>query len=74
MLGSLPERVRALYGIPYTRAQRAACAAVMRSARLARALTPAPLKRGSCIPAFEMVAATERRRIERGQPTPQLAG
>lgn len=74
MLGSLPERVRELYDLPYTPAQRAACAAVMRSARLARALTPAPLKRGSCIPAFEMVAATERSRIERGQPTPQLVG
>jgi uncharacterized protein (DUF2236 family) len=74
MLGSLPERVRELYGLPYSAAQRAACAAVMSGARLARALAPAPLKRGSCIPEFEMVAATERRRIERGQPTPQLVG
>lgn len=74
MLGSLPPRVRELYGLAYTRAQRAGCAAAVASGRLARLLTPGPLKRGSCVPAFEMVAATERRRIERGEPTPQLAG
>jgi uncharacterized protein (DUF2236 family) len=73
MLGSLPPRVRELYGLSYSRAQQATCAAVMTSARLARPLLPASNKRGSCIPEFEMVAATERRRIERGQPTPQLA-
>jgi uncharacterized protein (DUF2236 family) len=74
MLGSLPERVRELYGLSFGRAQRLACAAVLRSARLARPLLPASLRHGSCIPEFEMVAATERLRIERGQPTPQLAG
>ncbi|HWX88171.1 MAG TPA: oxygenase MpaB family protein [Solirubrobacteraceae bacterium] len=74
MLGSLPPRVRELYGLPYTSAQRAACAGVLASGRLARLFAPSSLKRGSCIPEFEMVALTERRRIERGQPTPQLAG
>jgi uncharacterized protein (DUF2236 family) len=74
MLGSLPERVRELYGLSYTPARRAACAAVLASARAARRLFPASLKRGSCIPEFEMVAATERHRLERGQQTPQLAG
>jgi uncharacterized protein (DUF2236 family) len=74
MLGSLPARVRRLYGLRYTRAQAAACAAVLASGRLARLLAPQSLTHGSCIPQFEMVAATERHRIERGQPTPQLAG
>jgi uncharacterized protein (DUF2236 family) len=74
MLSSLPERVRELYGLTYTAAQRAACAAVLASARVARPLLPASLKRGSCIPEFEMVAATERHRIEQGRQTPQLAG
>ncbi|HEX5308831.1 MAG TPA: oxygenase MpaB family protein [Solirubrobacteraceae bacterium] len=73
MLGSLPERVRELYGLPFSRSQEAACRAVMASSRAARVFMPASLKLGSCIPEFEMVAATERRRIERGQPTPQLA-
>jgi uncharacterized protein (DUF2236 family) len=74
MLGSLPERVRELYGLSYTARQARACAAVLASGRLARMLAPRSLTHGSCIPEFEMVAATERRRIERGQPTPQLAG
>jgi uncharacterized protein (DUF2236 family) len=74
MLGSLPERVRELYGLRYTSAQAAACAAVLASGRFARLLAPRSLTHGSCIPEFEMVAQTERHRIERGQPTPQLAG
>lgn len=74
MLGSLPARVRELYGLPYTSAQRVACAGVLASGRVACLLAPASLKRGSCIPEFEMVASTERGRIERGEPTPQLAG
>jgi uncharacterized protein (DUF2236 family) len=74
MLGSLPGRVRELYGLRYTSAQAAACSAVLASGRLARLLAPRSLTHGSCIPEFEMVALTERRRIERGEPTPQLAG
>ncbi len=74
MLGSLPPRVRELYGLTYTPAQRAACAAVLASGRFARMLAPRSLTHGSCVPEFEMVAATERRRIENGQPTPQLVG
>jgi uncharacterized protein (DUF2236 family) len=74
MLGSLPQRVRELYGLRYTRAHAAACAAVLASGRLARMLAPRSLTHGSCIPEFEMVARAERRRIERGQSTPQLAG
>jgi uncharacterized protein (DUF2236 family) len=74
MLGSLPARVRELYGLSYTPAQAAACSVALLSGRVARRFAPSSLARGSCIPQFEMVAATERRRIERGQPTPQLAG
>ena len=74
MLASLPERVRELYGLRYTPAQAAACAVVLASGRVAHMLAPRSLTHGSCIPEFEMVAATERRRIEDGKPTPQLAG
>jgi uncharacterized protein (DUF2236 family) len=74
MLGSLPPRVRELYGLSFTSAQAATCRAVLAGGRLARKLAPRSQTHGSCIPEFEMVAATERRRIERGQPTPQLAG
>jgi uncharacterized protein (DUF2236 family) len=74
MLGSLPERVRELYGLRYTTAQAAACRVALAGGRFARLLAPHSLTRGSCIPEFEMVAQTERRRIQRGEPTPQLAG
>jgi uncharacterized protein (DUF2236 family) len=74
MLGSLPARVRELYGLRLSPARRVAAHAAFATARLALRLTPPALARGSCIPAFEMVTATERRRIERGEPTPRLAG
>lgn len=72
MLGSLPPRVRELYRLRYTPAQAAACRAVLALARGSRPLLPASRKRGSCIAEFEGVAAVERRRIERGEPTPQI--
>jgi uncharacterized protein (DUF2236 family) len=72
MLGSLPPRVRALYGLRYTPAQAAACRAVLATARLARPLFPAALRRGSCAREFAEVAAVERRRLRRGTPTPQI--
>jgi uncharacterized protein (DUF2236 family) len=72
LLGSLPERVRELYGLRYTRAQAAACAATLAASRIAQPLVPRSLRRGSCATHFAGVAAVERRRIERGQPTPQI--
>jgi uncharacterized protein (DUF2236 family) len=74
ILGSLPPRVRELYGLSFSPAQQAVCRAAFTTARLARRVTPRSVACGSCIPAFEMVTATERRRIERGEPTPQLVG
>jgi uncharacterized protein (DUF2236 family) len=73
MLGSLPERVRELYGLRYGPLTAAACAAVLGAARRARPLLPLKLARGSCVPEFRMVAETERRRIARGRRTPRLA-
>ncbi len=72
MLGSLPERVRELYGLSFAPAQAAACRMALAGGRLMRTLAPRSYTHGSCIPEFEMVAAVERRRIERGQPTPQV--
>jgi uncharacterized protein (DUF2236 family) len=73
MLGSLPGRVRELYGLTFNPVQAVACRAAITAARLARPLVPSPLRRGSCQGEFEQVMAVERRRIERGEPTPQLA-
>jgi uncharacterized protein (DUF2236 family) len=73
MLGSLPERVRELYGLPYGAPQRAAFTAAAATMRAARRATPSALARGYNTRSFAMVARTERRRIERGQPTPQVS-
>jgi uncharacterized protein (DUF2236 family) len=73
MLCSLPARVRELYGLRCTPLHEAACAALLASSRHTRPLLPRRLARGSCVPEFRMVAATEQRRIARGEPTPQLA-
>jgi uncharacterized protein (DUF2236 family) len=72
MLGSLPARVRELYGLQYGRRERAAFMAGVRLIRTARRVVPPRLAHGSCIREFELVAATERRRIQRGRPTPQI--
>jgi uncharacterized protein (DUF2236 family) len=72
MLGSLPSRVRSLYGLPYGMRERAAFGAAVRAVRAVRRFTPAPLARGWNTNAFERVARTERFRIQHGRPTPQV--
>jgi uncharacterized protein (DUF2236 family) len=73
MLGSLPDRVRELYGISYSRAQQLAFRAVVRGLRGARPLTPRTIREGYNTGHFRMVARTERRRLRRGDRTPQVA-
>jgi hypothetical protein len=73
MLGSLPRRVRELYGLSYSRRQALAFDAAARAIRTARWLTPGPLARGPNTQVFDGVARTERWRIEHGKPTPQVA-
>lgn len=72
MLGSLPRRVRELYGLEYTSRQQSAFTATARAIRVARRLVPDPLARGYNTRQFDGVAKTERQRIERGVPTPQV--
>ena len=72
MLASLPPRVRELYGLSYTRAHAAAFRAAVGLVRAARMVAPRPLTRGSSRRSYEMVANTERWRIEQGKPTPQV--
>jgi uncharacterized protein (DUF2236 family) len=72
MLGSLPRRVRELYGLSFTRPQQGGFAAAVQAIRTARRLMPGPLARGKNTRSFDGVARTERRRIERGLPTPQV--
>lgn len=72
MLGSLPRRVRELYGLDFTRRQQLAFEATARAVRSARRLMPDPLARGWNTRSFDGVARTERWRIEHGKPTPQI--
>ncbi|HEX6390419.1 MAG TPA: oxygenase MpaB family protein [Solirubrobacteraceae bacterium] len=72
MLNSLPGVVRRHYRLELSLQQRLAARAVMEALRRSNPLVPGQIKRGSCIPEFEMVARTEARRIARGEPTPQV--
>jgi uncharacterized protein (DUF2236 family) len=73
LLGSVPARVRELYGISYSRRQQRAFRAVVRGLRGARPLTPRSIREGYNTAHFRMVARTERRRLQRGERTPQVA-
>jgi uncharacterized protein (DUF2236 family) len=73
MLGSMPERVRRHYGLSYSRSQRLAFRAVVRGLRAARPVTPRSIREGYNTGHFRMVARTERRRLARGEPTPQAS-
>lgn len=73
MLGSLPPRVRQLYGLSWSRRQELAFRAAVSALRRSRPLAPARIRRGENSASFELVARTERTRIERGEPTPGLA-
>jgi uncharacterized protein (DUF2236 family) len=72
MLGSLPERVRELYGLRYTPAHATAFEAAVRFVRASLRVTPPAIRRGRNTRSFRMVERTERWRIEHGKPTPQV--
>jgi uncharacterized protein (DUF2236 family) len=71
VVGSLPEPVRALYGISWTRAQEAAFRTITLASRTAHHRVPllgrSPLLRGPSRDLYRSVAATERRQLRRGQ-------
>ena len=70
MLGSLPPRVRELYGLRWTRAQAAAFSAVVAALRTTRPLSPEAARVGHNTRSFDLVADTERERIARGETVP----
>jgi len=72
MLGSLPPRVRRIYRLTWTPAHALAFKAATRAVRAARLGLPARVARGENGRFFDLVAATEARRIGVGQPTPQV--
>lgn len=70
MRGSLPPRIRELYGLRWTPADALAFRGVVAAARSARPVTPRALRRGSCVAQFNDVAAAERKRIANGWTSP----
>jgi uncharacterized protein (DUF2236 family) len=70
MLGSLPKRVRELYGLRFTPAHAAAFRAAVVALRGSRPLVPGPLQRGENTDAFDLVARTELRRMARRETEP----
>jgi uncharacterized protein (DUF2236 family) len=65
VLGSLPSRVRELYGLRWNGAQERALDALARSIRLSRPFTPRAIRRGSSWNDYELVARTEAQRLQR---------
>lgn len=72
MLGSLPARVRELYGLSFSPAQEASFSAAVALVRAGRRALPGALARGFNTRSFELVASTERWRVKHGKPTPQV--
>jgi uncharacterized protein (DUF2236 family) len=61
VIGSLPPRVRKMYGLRWTPAHAAAYRAATTAHRAARPFVPARIRRGSCAVQFERVARAELR-------------
>ena len=67
--GTLPKRVRRMYGIRWTPAHQAAFRSVVAGLRAVRPLTPERMRRGENTASFEMVARTERDLVAAGRAT-----
>ncbi len=69
IIGSLPRRLRKMYGLRWTPAHAAAFAATARAHRTARPLVPRSLRRGPCERNYELIGRSEgrygRRQAER---------
>jgi uncharacterized protein (DUF2236 family) len=72
MLGSLPPRVRELYGLRWSSAQARAFPLAVAALRGLRTVAPPVVRYGRNTRSFALVEKTERERIARGKPTPQL--
>ena len=72
MLGSLPPRVRELYALSWNEAQARAFGLAVVGIRGMRRVAPRALTHGSNVRSFELVRATEQKRLDTGRQTPQL--
>jgi uncharacterized protein (DUF2236 family) len=69
LTGTLPERVRRMFGLRWTPLYAAAFRAVVAGLRAARPIAPEGLRRGANAASFEMVARTEKRLAAAGRAT-----
>lgn len=72
VVGTLPQRVREIYGLRWGIAERTAYEAIAHSMRTTRVITPRFVRRGYNQQLFDLVATTERRRQEAGRHTWQM--
>ena len=70
VLGSLPPRVRALYGLPWTPAHAAAFRAAVTATRAWLPRSPRAVRTGRNTAFFDGVAASERALVARGHAVP----
>ncbi len=68
LLGSLPQRVRDIYGLPWDSRRERAFRAATRALRSGRPLAPKRLARGGNAASFDRVAQQETRMIAEGRP------
>ena len=69
LTGTLPPRVRKMFGLRWTPLHEAAYRAIVTAARGARPVTPKRVRRGGNIGSFDMVARTERSLVASGRAT-----
>jgi uncharacterized protein (DUF2236 family) len=68
LLGSLPSRVRQLYGLPWDVGREVAFRAATRAIRASRPLSPRSIARGRNAARFDRTARIEADRIRAGRP------
>lgn len=67
LIGSLPPRVRQLYGFEWTRRDEAALQAMTAAHRMTRPVVPKRVRSGSCLPFYATVAREERHNARKGK-------
>jgi uncharacterized protein (DUF2236 family) len=69
LTGTLPPRVREMFGLRWTPMHQATYRAIVAALRGARPVTPKRIRRGSNIASYDMVARTERKLVAAGRAT-----
>jgi uncharacterized protein (DUF2236 family) len=67
LTGTLPPRVREIFGLRWTPMHQATYRAIVAALRGARPVTPKRIRRGSNIASYDMVARTERKLVAAGR-------